>query len=183
MPFLKKGKIFTHQHFENAVRRCQNSMDNRVKTGDKAVEYPRKRPKYQLEVQATAAQILFKTSKPESQEGLGDLHPDVLRISQIGIENYRSFFEKRISAVSTGSIKLRPAFITLKSGLDYDKLENQTKQTISEEIFEMIKSLEFENVQEKLYYENKAKKTAVRKEELLIIHIELTQMMKTSDEI
>ena len=180
MPFLKKGKIFTHKQFENAVRRYQYSRDSQV-AGDKAssqLEYHRNRPKYENEVQATAAQILFKHCDPESQEGLGDLHPDVLKVGKIGMENYRAFFKQRIYAVSTGSIKLRPAFITLKAGLEYDKLENQTKKVITEQIFEMINRIEFENSQDKLYYENKAKKTTSRKDELLDIHIDLSQMLK-----
>ena len=147
--------------------------------GDKSGqgEYFRRRPKYANEVQATAAQILSNNCNPESPEGLGDLHPDVLKVSQIGMENYRSFFEKRIQAVSTGSIKLRPAFVTLAAGQEYDKLENQTKKVIAEQILDMTKKIEFETPEEKLFFESKASKSTTRKDELVEVHLELSQML------
>ena len=85
-------------------------------------------------------------------------------------------------AVSTGSIKLRPAFITKKAGQEYDKLENQTKKVIAEQILEMITKIDFEDSQEKLYFENKATKTNSRKDELLEIHSELSQIVNMLDE-
>lgn len=183
MPFLRTGKIFTYEQFDSAVRRCQYSRDAMV-SGEKSqqVDYPTRRPKYSIEVQATAAQILSKNCNPDSSEGLGDLHPDVLKVSQIGMENYRTFFKKRIQSVSTGSIKLRPAFVTLADGQEYDKLENQTKKVITEQILDMIQKINFENSQEKAFYESRANRVNSKKDALVEMHSELTQMLKLSDQ-
>ena len=183
IPFLKRGQIFSQENFADAVRRCQQSRDLKIQDEiDKPKdETARKRPKYENEIQAVAALILYKQEDPGKVEGLGELHEDVLKISQIGKENYRTFFQSRILALSTGSIKLRPAFITQKSYLEYKKIENQTKLVISGKILELISKINFEDSQEKLYFENKAVKINMKKSELIEIYTELSQMLVLED--
>ena len=108
------------ENFAEAVRRCQTRQD---KTEQPKKELPRNHPKYENEIAAVAALILHKNEDPHVTEGLGDLHEDVMRIKQIGLENYKTFFLNRIYAVPTGSIKLKPAFITRKAHLEFQKIE------------------------------------------------------------
>ena len=143
----------------------------------------RRRPKYQLEIQAVAALILYKSKNPSLTVGLGDLHQDVLNISEIGKENYRKYFLSRINAVPTGSIKLKPAFITKKSSCEYEKLENKPKIEIISQIKKIVSQIDFDDPQEKIYYENKICKTNLKKCELVEIHTELSQMLAIQNDI
>ena len=178
IPYLKRGEIFSVENFAEAVRRCQTRQD---KTEQSKKELPRNRPKYENEIAAVAALILHKNEDPHVAEGLGDLHEDVMRIKQIGLENYKTFFKNRIYAVPTGSIKLKPAFITRKAQLEFQKIENQTKKEISEKIKELILKINFEDPQEKIYYENKSVKTELKKSELIDIFTELSEMLYIED--
>lgn len=180
IPFLKRGQIFSQQNFADAVRRCQLSRDGQTKK-ENETESKRKRPKYENEVQAVAALILHKNENPLNPEEIGDLHEDVMNISQIGKENYRTFFKNRILAIPTGCIKFKPAFITKKSYSEYQKIENQSKKVISEKILEIISKITFEDPQEKTYFENKAVKMTIKKTELIEIYTELSQMLVLED--
>ena len=102
-------------------------------------------------------------------------------ITQIGNENYEVFFHKRIIAVSTGSIKLKPAFITRQACSDYENIENQSKNLISERILILVSQIDFETFEEKQYFENKARKKSVTKNELLEIHSDLEQMLVVNE--
>ena len=108
---------------------------------------------------------MYKNEDPKKIEGPGKLHEDVMKISEIGKTNYRKFFLERITGVSTGRIKLRPAFITKDANIEYKKIENQTKDS-----------------QEKTYFENKIRKADTRKNELIEIHSELLQKLNLEDE-
>ena len=181
MPFLKRGKIFSNEIFADAVRKCEQNQVSKRKRSEMKTENLRKRPKYENEVQAVAALILNKNENPAIIEGLGDLHEDVLKITQIGNENYEVFFHKRIIAVSTGSIKLKPAFITRQACSDYENIENQSKNLISERILILVSQIDFETFEEKQYFENKARKKSVTKNELLEIHSDLEQMLVVNE--
>ena len=185
IPFLKKGKIFSQEIFSQAVRMSQHSRDKQMES-EKHLEKEetfRRRPKYQLEIQAVAALILYKSKNPSLTVGLGDLHQDVLNISEIGKENYRKYFLSRINAVPTGSIKLKPAFITKKSSCEYEKLENKPKIEIISQIKKIVSQIDFDDPQEKIYYENKMCKTNLKKCELVEIHTELSQMLAIQNDI
>ena len=179
IPFLKRGQIFSNEIFADAVRMCELSRvsQSQSKNDGHKTEVIRKRPKYENEIQATVALILFKKEDPKIKIGLGELHEDVLSIKKIGKENYRQFFQKRILAIPTGSIRLKPAFITRQAGLEYEKLENQTKKEISEKILDLMSKINFENPEEKIYFENQAVKTTMKKSKLIEIHTELTEML------
>ena len=105
-----------------------------------------------------------------------------MNIIQIGKDNFKKYFLNRINAVPPGSIRLKPAFITKKSSSDYDKLENQLNSEILQQIKGFISKIEFEDSQEKNYYENKASKTTLKKCELVEMHAELSQMLQLLEE-
>ena len=177
IPFLRRGQIFSNEVFADAVRMCELSQNSQTHKSDQKPEILRKRPKYENEVQAVVGLILNRKEDPEITADLGDLHEDSMKIKQIGKENYKHFFEKIILAIPTGSIRLKPAFITRKAGEDYEKLENQTKKIITEKILKLIALINFENIEEKIYFENKSQKKTVTKSELIEIHSELSQML------
>ena len=115
--------------------------------------------------------------------GLGDLHEDILRITEIGRQNYRKYFLSRINAVSGGKIKLKPAFFTKEACREYEKLENQTKNEMVLKIKNVISEIHFDDPQEKLYYEIKAKKTNLKKCELVNLYRELLDMLVIQNNI
>ena len=177
IPFLKKGKIFSQDIFSQAVRTFQHCKDRDSDNNVQKCEQFRRRPKYENEIQSVCATILYKSENPMVAVGLGELHQDVLKISEIGKDNYKKYFLERINAVPTGKIKLRPAFLTKKSGWEYEKLENQPKKEIISQIQKLITQINFDDPQEKIFYENRASKTNTNKCELVNIHAELSQML------
>ena len=179
IPFLKRGKIFSRQIFAEAVRACQNFQN---KCDKRKPDVKRKRPKYQNEIQSVTALILLRNEDAEEKEDLGDIHEDIMKVDQIGKENYREFFKKRITGTSTGSIRLKPLFVTKEAYNDYEKLENQPKSVIAEKIKDLILKIDFEDPQEKMYFENKSTRTDTRKNELIELHTELTSMVVLDSE-
>ena len=187
IPYLKKGKIFSQEIFCQAVRMFQYSKDKKREYENEAhiekKEVIRKRPKYEIEIQAVAAQIIYKSEDPSVPVGLGDLHEDILRITEIGRKNYRDYFLSRINAVSGGKIKLKPAFFTKEASSEYEKLENQTKNEMILKIKNLITGIHFDDPQEKLYYEIKANKTNLKKCELVDLYRELHDMLVIQNNI
>ena len=117
-----------------------------------------------------AALILDKHELPEEEEGLDDVHEDVLDLAKVGWENYKEYFFKKIRGIPTTSIKLTPAFITKKDFVEFNKIENKTKEVIAKEIKLLITQVVFEDEMEKAYYESKAKRMNVRKDELIDLY-------------
>ena len=111
MPFLKKGKIFNQEEFSNAARKAQKYREREREKGNLVSSSRAKRPKYEVEIQMWTAMILAKGENPADKEGLGEIHENTLEIAKIATQNYRTFFAKKIDALSTGSIRLKPAFI------------------------------------------------------------------------
>ena len=180
MPFLKKGKILTIDQFSSAVRKSQKHRDQEREKGKVSCSKA-KRPKYEIEIQTLAAMILGQNENPTDEEDLGDLHENTLKISKIGKENYRIFFEKKIDAILTGSIRLQPAFVTKSDSVSYHRIENQRKEDIVKEIVQIISEIEFEEMNERKYFEAKAQKSTTKKDVLIEIHTELgeTSELKT----
>ena len=173
VPFLKKGKIFCQEEFSQATRKAQRYRENEREKGNLVSKSKARRPKYQIEIQTLAAMILAKNEDPTDEDGLSDMHKDTLELSKLGMTNYRSFFDRKIDAHSTGSIRLKPAFILKSESAKYEKIENMTKKEILKEISEMISSIEFEEMNEREYFEAKCKKSSIKKEELIEMHTEL----------
>ena len=182
IPFLRRGQIFSQEIFSQAVRMCQHSKEKDSESSAKQ-ERVRIRPKYDNEVQHCAATILYKSQDPMVEVGLGEIHEDALNISQIGKANYKKYFLNRISSVPPGCIKLKPAFITKKSCSDYEKLENQTKSEILDQIKDFLSQIMFEDPLEKQYFENKSMKTYLKKSELIELHTELYQMLNVQNDL
>ena len=172
MTHLKKGEIFDREQFAQAVRSCQISRDSEQQK-DNVVVSKSRRPKYENEVMSLAAIILDKDEDPNEEDDLEDLNVDVLNISQIGHTNYKVFFEKKIDATPTGSIKLKPALFTKCELEEYNKIENQTKSIITKEILNMMDKIDFEDENEKKYFEGRIKKTVIKKDELIEMFNEL----------
>ena len=81
-----------------------------------------------------AALILQKNENPKVNEDLGVFHEDIMKVNEIGKENYRQFFKKRILGTPTGSIRLKPVFVTKDAQTDYEKIENRPKSEIAGKI-------------------------------------------------
>ena len=69
---------------------------------------------------------------------------------------------------------MRPIFITKSAFEEYERIENKTKDEIRIKIMEMIEKLDFEDENEKSFYEIKCSKSGARKDELIILHKEMT---------
>ena len=178
--FLKRGKIFDLEVFAHAVRQSQAYQISQRESGNFCSNSKSRRPKYENEVQSLAALILEKNELPGIAEGLGDWHKDIFDLSKIGFENYRKYFVEKIKAVPTTSIKLKPAFITKGDFEDYNKIENQTKAQIAKEINIMIPQIAFDDINEKSYYEYKAKKSKIKKDELIEMYHEIRSKLVLS---
>ena len=168
--FLKRGKIFDIEIFADAARRSQAHQVAEREKGNLCSNSKSRRPKYQAEVQSLAALILDKHELPEEEEGLDDVHEDVLDLAKVGWENYKEYFFKKIRGIPTTSIKLTPAFITKKDFMEFNKIENKTKEVIAKEIKLLITQVVFEDEMEKSYYESKAQRMHVRKDELIDLY-------------
>ena len=139
-----------------------------------------RRPKYENEVQSLAASILEKHELPGVEEGLKDLHEDAMNLSEIGLANYKKYFAQKIKGIPTTSIKLKPAFITKIDFEEYNKIENKTKEQIAKEINIMIPRTVFEDANEKSYYESKAKRSNIKKDQLIELYYEIRNKMVLS---
>merc|ERR1712025_1320362 len=102
---------------------------------------------------------------PDQDEDLGGLHEDVIDLVQVGWENYKQYFMKKIRGIPTTQIKLRPAFITKSSYDEFNKIENKTKEEILGEIKKILTKVAFEEVMEKQYFEAKVQRSNVKKSE------------------
>jgi len=179
---LKKGKIFDTDQFAQAVRSCQIHRDSEQAKGNLVSTSKSRRAKYENEIQSIAATILDKNENPAKDDDLEELNVDTLNISKIGHQNYKLFFEKKINAVPTGSIRLKPAFITKSDFAEYNKIENQRKDEIITEIVTMLTKIEFEDENEKKYFEAKVKKSNIKKDELIGMFNQLkTQLILSSN--
>jgi hypothetical protein len=137
--FLNSGQIFNQASFAFAVRKCQAYRESERIKGNDGPSSISRRPKYTLEIQTMAALVLDLNEHPDVQTDLGELHEDTLNLSNIGKANYETFFLKKIMAVRTGTIKLRPIFITKSAFEEYERIENKTKDEIRIKIMKMKK--------------------------------------------
>ena len=110
--FLNTGKLFNHETFTFAVRKCEMYHDSARKKSNQVPLALPKRPKYMLEIQMMAAIVLDLNEDPMKSMGIGELSDDILNLTKIGMDNYKLFFKNKLNAVKTGSIKLKPAFFT-----------------------------------------------------------------------
>ena len=177
MPFLEAGKIFNHEVFTNAARKAQLYRESQCVEGNNRGERKSPRPKYEAEVQSLAALVLYKNECPDLECDLEELHEDVLRLPAVGIENYKKFFERRIKAIPTGSIILTPAFLTKAAHIEFDRIENQTKQQIVVKLEELIRQTDFSDEKEKAWFISRSSSKSVNKQELLDLYNELVQMI------
>ena len=172
MPHLRHGKIFDVNQFAHAVRSYQMSKDlgyQHVNQGSSKA----KRAKYENEVQSFAYILLDKNEDPFEEDDLGDLNVDAFNISKIGHNNYKLFFERKIEAASTGSIKLKPAFMAKSESQEYDKIENRTKSEICKEISAIMEQITFNDENERKFFEGKVQRNNTKKDELVEIFNQL----------
>ena len=178
--FLKRGNIFDIDNFASAARQSQAHQISERDRGNLCSNSKSRRPKYENEVQSLCAMILDKQERPVDEEELGNFHEDVLDISKIGFVNFKQYFCKKIRGIPTTSIKLTPAFITKANFEEYNKIENKTKEVIVKEIKLMMPQTVFEDSNEKSYFESKANRSNVKKDELINLFYELRNKMALS---
>jgi len=182
--FLKTGQIFSQESFQFAVRKCQLYQISEREKGNYGSTSSSRRPKYSTEIQAMAALVLDKNENPNEKDDLGEFHKDILSLSKVGMSNYEIFFKRKIKSIPTGSIKLKPAFILKEDCEEYDKIENKTKEEIKANIVSMVAQVEFDDENEKTYFETKTGRTNTRKDELVEIYYEIkTKLILFSSEM
>ena len=175
--FLNTGKLFNHETFTFAVRKCEMYHDSARKKSNQVPLVLPKRPKYMLEIQMMAAIVLDLNEDPMKSMGIGGLSDDIFNLSKIGMDNYKLFFKRKLNAVKTGSIRLKPAFFTKTEKEDFEKIENKTKEEIRTKIKAIIDTLDFEDENEKTFYVTRCNRSSTKKDELINIYNDM--MAKT----
>ena len=124
-----------------------------------------------------AAIVLDLNEDPMKSMGIGGLSDDIFNLSKIGMDNYKLFFKRKLNAVKTGSIRLKPAFFTKTEREDFEKIENKTKEEIRTKINAMVHTLDFEDENEKTFYITRCNRSSTKKDELINIYNDM--MAKT----
>ena len=183
--FLHTGQIFNYETFTSAVRRCQAYQEIERMKGHHGPSVISRRPKYLLEIQIMAAIVLDLNEDPAHNMDLGELNEDVMRLRKIGLENYERFFKLKLQGIKTGSIKLKPAFLSKKDAIEFEKIENKTKDEIRSKIKVIIDSLEFDDDDEKTFYTVRCNRPATKKDELVNLFNDLAtrSVLFSSDKV